>query len=181
MAIQKRKQAIEESKLTRQKAQEEAVANGTAGPEDEDTSVLDNLLEKLRNGDTVGRRTRRARPSAENRPAMPTLLNTDGNPGSGVDDTADIARDMLARLQSDGFQAFDANSTPTPRRQTRRRRTGNNVSVSGISDAELGSPDVGSDALPELPVDLGSRAEQEISFTHFTLDDESIYTTTTIS
>ena len=136
------------------------MVNGTAGSEDGDTSVLDNLLEKLRNGDTVGRRARRARPSAENRPAMPTILNTDGNPGSGVDDTADIARDMLARLQSDGFPAFEANSTPTPRRQTRRKRTGNNISVSGISDAELGSPGVGSGVLPELTVDLESRAPE---------------------
>lgn len=160
LAIQKRKQAMEESKITRQKAQEEAVANGTAGTEDEDTSVLDNLLEKLRNGDTVGRRARRARPSAENRPAIPATLSTDGNPASAANDTADIARDMLARLQSDGFQAFTANSTPTPRRQTRRRRTGNNMSVSGVSDAELGSPDVGSDPLPELPVDPRSKAPE---------------------
>lgn len=163
MAIQKRKQAMEESKITRQKAQD-ASANGSGTQEDEDTSVLDNLLEKLRNGDTVGRRARRARPSAENRPPIPSTLNTDGDQ-TVVGDTADIARDMLARLQSDGFQAFTAGSSAsgqTPRRQRRRRRTGNNLSISGASDLELASPEIGSESLPEIPFDPGSQAGPEV-------------------
>lgn len=142
---------MEESKITRQKAQEASAASG----QDEDTSVLDNLLEKLRNGDTVGRRARRARPSTENRPVVSSSLNTDGIMASGPNDTADIARDMLARLQSDGFQAF----TPTPaiestaRRQTRRRRAGNNLSITDISELDLVSPEMGSESLPEIPLD----------------------------
>lgn len=140
---------MEESKITRQKAQEASAASG----QDEDTSVLDNLLEKLRNGDTVGRRARRTRPSTENCSAVPSTLNTDGIT-VGANDTADIARDMLARLQSDGFQAF----IPTPaiesstRRQTRRRRAGNNLSIHDINELDLASPEMGSESLPDEPL-----------------------------
>jgi cytokinesis protein len=141
---------MEESKITRQKAQEASAASG----QDEDTSVLDNLLEKLRNGDTVGRRPRRARPStSENRSAVPSSLNTDGIMASGANDTADIARDMLARLQSDGFQAFTPTAVieSTSRRQTRRRRAGNNLSTNG--ELDLASPEMGSESLPDIPLD----------------------------
>ena len=156
LAMQKRKQAMEESKMTRQKAQE-ASANGTTGQEEEDTSVLDTLLEKLRNGDTVGRRAGRARRAAENRPAIPSSLNTDGTPAPDANDAADIARDMLARLQSDGFQAFTPTSpTSGPRRRTRRRMNGNGLSIGGISELDLTSPDMGSESLPEIPFDPGS-------------------------
>lgn len=153
--MQKRKQAMEESKITRQKAQE-ASASGTLGQEEEDTAALDTLLEKLRNGDTVGRRAGRARRAAENRPAVSTL-NADGTPAPDANDTADVARDMLARLQSDGFQAFTPTLPTTgPRRQTRRRRNGNGMSISGISELDLASPDMGSEGLPAISFDPGS-------------------------
>ena len=159
--MQKRKQAMEESKITRQKAQE-ASSNGTPGQEDEDTSVLDTLLEKLRNGDTVGRRAGRARRAAENRPAVPSSLTADGTPAPDANDTADIARDMLARLQSDGFQAFTPSSPTTgPRRQTRRRRNGNGLSISGISELDLASPDLRNESLPEIPFDPTTESETE--------------------
>lgn len=160
MNAQKRKQAMEEQKITRQKAQDAANEAHT----DDDTSVLDNLLEKLRNGDaSVSRRARRPRPSAENRPPLPAL-NIDGPPAGG-DDTAEIARDMLARLQSDGFQAFVPGSPSVgaaARRQTRRRRAGNNLSMSGMSDLELASPDPESTNLPDLP-DVSVLAEPAYS------------------
>ena len=54
--LKKRRQAAEEAKASRKKATEEAQSQ-----EAEETAALDNLLEKLRNGDNVGRRTRRAR------------------------------------------------------------------------------------------------------------------------
>jgi cytokinesis protein len=149
--MQKRKQAMEESKITRQKAQE-ASANGMPGQQEEDTAALDTLLEKLRNGDTVGRRAGRARRAgAENQPAISLILSADGTPVPDANDTADIARDMLARLQSDGFQAFTPTSPTTgPKRQTRRRRNGNGLSVSGISELDLASPDVGEERLPDI-------------------------------
>jgi len=160
LAMQKRKQAMEESKITRQKAQE-ASSNGTPGQEDEDTSVLDTLLEKLRNGDTVGRRAGRARRAAENRPAVPSSLTADGTPAPDANDTADIARDMLARLQSDGFQAFTPSSPTTgSRRQTRRRRNGNGLSISGISELDLASPDLRNESLPEIPFDPVSQTTE---------------------
>jgi hypothetical protein len=42
---------------------------------------------------------------------------------------------------------------PTARRQTRRRRTDNNLSISGVSDLDLTSPEMGSENLPEIPLD----------------------------
>lgn len=140
---------METSKITREKAQEASI-DGMPGQEEEDHAVLDNLLEKLRNGDTVNRRAGRARRAAENRPAVPSSLSADGTPAPDVNDTADVARDMLARLQSDGFQTF----TPTsgPKRQTRRRRNGNGLSISGISELDL----AGSESLPDIPFDPGS-------------------------
>jgi cytokinesis protein len=113
LALTKRKQAAEESRANRQK-----VLDASTPSEDDD--VLDTLLEKLRNGDTVGRRARRARPSADNRPAGPLTLNLNGS--TPVGDTADIARDMLARLQSDGFEAFTPASPTVAVAQRRRRR-----------------------------------------------------------
>ena len=117
-AQEKRKQAAEETRANRQKA-----LDASATLENEDTSVLDNLLEKLRNGDTVGRKTRRARPTQDNPRNVPFSITADGSILGN--DTADIARDMLARLKSDGFEAFAPPlSSPTATPRTRRRRTG---------------------------------------------------------
>jgi cytokinesis protein len=116
-AREKRKQAADETKANRQKALD--VSSTT---ENEDTSVLDNLLEKLRNGDTVGRRARRARPTADGQSKVPLTLVPE--PGAN-NDTVDIARDMLARLKSDGFEAFAPSPTsPSVTTRPRRRRTG---------------------------------------------------------
>jgi cytokinesis protein len=117
-AQEKRKQAAEETRANRQKA-----LDASATLENEDTSVLDNLLEKLRNGDTVGRKARRARPTQDNPGNVSFGITADGSILGN--DTADIARDMLARLKSDGFEAFAPPlSPPTATPRTRRRRTG---------------------------------------------------------
>lgn len=77
--------------------------------------MLDDLLDKLRSGDTIaGRRTRRQRPGPPSRTPGPITL-----PTGGEGDAADIAKDMLARLQSDGF---DAKVPLSPRLGTGRRR-----------------------------------------------------------
>lgn len=110
--MEKRRQAMDEQRANRQKALD-------AAPPVEGDDVLDNLLEKLRNGDTVGRRARRARPSAENRGVVPLTLTLNGTTPS--DDTVDIARDMLARLQSDGFVAPPTPTTSVAQRRRRRR------------------------------------------------------------
>ena len=118
LAMDKRKQAAETAKANREKAKEAAAAE-----EAENSSVLDTLLEKLRNGDNVGRKARRARPSASARPSAPLNLTPDGLLASG-NDTVDLARDMLARLKSDGFDTLIP-SSPTaksmPNRRSRRR------------------------------------------------------------
>lgn len=119
---------MDEQRANRQKALD-------AAPPVEGDDVLDNLLEKLRNGDTVGRRARRARPSAENRAIVPPTLSLNGT-SSAPDDTVDIARDMLARLQSDGFVATPTPNTSAPPRR-RRRRT---EKVLGVDKDLPGSP-----------------------------------------
>ena len=86
--------------------------------EAEDTAALDNLLEKLRNGDNVGRRTRRARPSAVSTkdPAMPS---SDKEPPI----ISDIAQGMLEQLKTNGFVSEScAPVSPTTVSAPRRRR-----------------------------------------------------------
>jgi cytokinesis protein len=137
MAEQKRKRVAEETKVIRQKALDAATIQ-----ENEDTSVLDNLLEKLRNGDSVGRRPRRARPSTvENGASVPLTLTIDSSL-SGSGDAADVARDMLARLQSDGFETF-VPTTPTLSTAQRRRRR--------EKTEDSRSPDVAKDFTEEFP------------------------------
>ena len=102
MAVEKRRQAAEAAKANKLKAAEQPEQT------EEDNAALDNLLEKLRNGDSVGRKARRSRKSTAPRaPAAPLTLNTDVllSAKSG-DDTVDIARDMLAKLKADGFDAL---------------------------------------------------------------------------
>lgn len=128
--MEKRRQAAEDFKASRQKAAEEA-----PGQEHEDTSILDDLLEKLRNGDSVGRKARRTRPSTASRPGRPLNITTDALVGSGSgNDTADIARDMLARLKSDGFSTL-APVSPTTLSATRRKsRKGESSFMKGLAE-----------------------------------------------
>jgi len=143
LALEKRRQAAEEAKANRMKATEEATTQ-----EAEDTAALDNLLEKLRNGDNVGRRARRARPSAVStrEPTLPPPPpEKDTPPGSALGGTtADIARGMLEQLKTNGFvsDAFAAPMSPTipsaPRR--RRLRTGNLAAALAAELEAAGSP-----------------------------------------
>ena len=121
LAAEKRRQAAEESRAHRQKAV------GDAGADDnEDTAVLDNLLEKLRSGYTVGRKARRARPNNAARPAVPLSLDPEALLAGAEtgNETVDIAKDMLARLQSDGFstQTIGKSSTSLASQRRSRRR-----------------------------------------------------------
>ena len=126
--MEKRRQAAEDArakKLNTQEAPEQT---------EEDNAALDNLLEKLRNGDSVGRKTRRTRPrdrkSAAPTPTAPLTLNTDVLLSAKSGDTADLARDMLMRLKSDGFETMTP-STPTAAsmRRTRRKRDSEGVAA----------------------------------------------------
>ncbi|EGN96042.1 hypothetical protein SERLA73DRAFT_162010 [Serpula lacrymans var. lacrymans S7.3] len=114
IAIEKRKQALAESRVQRQKASE---------AESKEDTVLDSLLEKLRNGDTVGRRTRRTRLKPDSRPAMALALDPDRPVIHGSLDTADVARDMLARLQSDQFSVpIPVSPVASPSRRRERQQ-----------------------------------------------------------
>ncbi|KAJ7684827.1 hypothetical protein DFH06DRAFT_20524 [Mycena polygramma] len=110
LAVEKRRQAADDARANRQKVLEETVPN-------EDDDVLDTLLEKLRNGDTVTRRNRRNRTGNENRPSVPQSLNIEG----ATPAAADVARDMLARLQSDGFVTPASPTVAVAQRRRRRR------------------------------------------------------------
>jgi len=145
--MEKRKQAMAESRLHKQNAQEQSAPR-------EDNAVLDNILDKLRNGDTIGRKTRRARPTKpEGRPSVSLITE-------GTADAALTAQNMLAALQADGFGLASLPSSPTstaPRRRARRRAQGL-LSEAGDSHSEVASPVVG---LPDLPTvsDFGLESE----------------------
>jgi cytokinesis protein len=125
-SAEKRRIAAEELKAARQKAQEEASEN-------EDTSVLDSLLEKLRSGENVGRRTRRPYPSAAT-----STLTVDTTSSFDKEDPAGLARDMLARLQSDGFTAAaqTSRSNPFSSRRNRRRPAGLGVTPESPDESD---------------------------------------------
>lgn len=116
---EKRRQQAEESRAARQKARNEETVR-----DPQDAAILDTLLERLRNGDTMPRKPRRTRPSVHRLPAVLTLTaNTAGSEsalselgvnGGGprsddgiapVEVVADRAKDMLAELQQAGFGA----------------------------------------------------------------------------
>lgn len=105
MAAEKRRLAVNEVKTNREVPPDPLRT--------EDASVLDNLLEKLRNGDIVGRRQRRTRPSVDRNEA-PLPLSFDGS--------VDIARDMLAQLKSDGFETSHPLTSPAIPARRRRPR-----------------------------------------------------------
>jgi len=104
--------AIEATKANRQKELE------TSAP-DEDDNALDRLIENLRNGETITRKSRRRRTGGEKNSTRTASLTLDlSTPGN---DTTVIARDMLARLQSDGFVAPPSPTMSTHQRRRRRR------------------------------------------------------------
>jgi cytokinesis protein len=129
-SAEKRRIAAEGLRAARQKAQEEASEN-------EDTSVLDNLLEKLRSGENVGRRTRRARPTA-----AASKLIVDTTPSFGMEDPAGAARDLLARLQSDGLTAFPQ-TTPKSNPYSTSRRNRRRLVGLGVTPESPNEPDSG--------------------------------------
>ena len=145
IATEKRKQAQAEFRANRAKAAD------APEPTEEDNAALDNLLAKLRNGDSVGRKARRTRKSAAARTssAQPLTLNTDVllQAKSG-DETVDIARDMLMRLKSDGFDALTP-STPTAASMRRSRRKRDSEGVAAL--AALGESIPPGEPLDELP------------------------------
>lgn len=152
-AVEKRRKAAEEAKANRSRAAVD-VDQGTG-----DTSVLDNLLEKLRNGDSVGRKSRRNRAQTGQKP--PTSLTIDVDESNKVftgtadlaaagDNPGALARDMLAALKSDGFEAFTptrprAERTSGARRRSRRQRS--------TTIAELEDEALMSDGPPRIPGD----------------------------
>jgi len=109
-ALERRKQTLEANRSNRQK---EKSANM-----DEDDGALERLLADLRNGETITRKARRRRPGGS--AAATSTLELDLTVTSN--DTSFNARDMLARLQSDGFVA-PPSPTSNAHQRRRRRRT----------------------------------------------------------
>lgn len=177
--MEKRRKAADDMKASRSKTALSDSNSQVTG----DASVLDNLLEKLRNGDSVGRKSRRNRQAPGGRAAMPMTLDINTANGAGHedapspsalgvigDDTADLARDMLARLKSDGF--VTPNSPRTERSSARRprRRRGSDAMMNGIAEKkspeDLSSLDATeeprqpeSSLLPVSPVEEGPKHE----------------------
>lgn len=108
-AAERRKQQAEDTKAARAKA-----ANVAA----EDSTMLDSLLEKLRSGESVKGRTGKTRRAERQKPGPSPLTLQDASVG----DTADIAKGMLAALQSDGFDLTSMPLSPTSRTEPTRNR-----------------------------------------------------------
>ena len=140
--MEKRRQAAEDAKVQREKALADASS------QDPDTSsALDSLLDKLRNGDGVGRRARRnRRPSASVKQSSPLALSAEGllEAARSGDGAADLARNMLAQLKSDGFETLLPSSptrSTTSRSSTRRsRRKLDTTEFTGIAEELNSSP-----------------------------------------
>ncbi|KAG8899897.1 hypothetical protein FRB99_006387 [Tulasnella sp. 403] len=118
MALIKRQQYAEELKAARAQA-----ASQAAPEESADTTVLDTLLEKLRNGDTVTRKKRRA-PGSRLPPSPDAASAT-------VDGAAMKAQDMLAALK----QNMAAPSPPRPERGHSGRKARLRASALSISSS----------------------------------------------
>ncbi|KAJ8586808.1 actin-binding FH2, partial [Rhizopogon salebrosus TDB-379] len=153
-AVEMRKQAMAESRQLRQNAKD-------AGPKEEDDAVLDNLLEKLRSGDTVTRRARRGCPKPDTGPIIPPLDTAAPFDTTVPLDTVDVARDMLAQLKRDGFGA-SIPSSPTvssaPRRQMRRKTDlGDFDSRPDLLSPVMSLP--GTPTSPDIPADSNSSTD----------------------
>ena len=141
--------------------------------DEENRDALDKLIAQLRNGDGMGRkrktrRTAGARGTAA--PAVPLTLNTDALLANHTGDTVDLARDMLHRLKSDGFDAAlpGTPTTPTPtatsmsmRRTRRMRDTASVAALARLEEQQLSEPSrTSDDSITPLgtqpPVDLHS-------------------------
>jgi len=106
---------MEENRVQRLKAQENSTTD------EESNTVLDNILQMLKNGEPI-RKGKKQNRQGKPRPSMPVIINTEGGDQTG--DTGDIARDMLINLQSHGFVIPPSPlppSTPSQRRERRRR------------------------------------------------------------
>ena len=144
--MEKRKRAAEDAKSNRKKA----MAEDTLAQEAEDTAVLDNLLEQLRNGNNVGRRARRARPSAistKEQPPPPPDKDVSPPVSALGSTTADIARGMLEQLKTNGFvsESFVPTSPTTASVPKRRRLRPGTMAAALAAELEaagslLGSP-----------------------------------------
>jgi hypothetical protein len=117
--VEKRRQAAEDLRAARSRTDEPR--------QEEDTSVLDSLLDKLRKGEI----TRRAGHSRRDKRPSPAPLGLDIAQATSGDSAAAAALNMLAQLKSDGFSASDSaaallsatSSSATPRKPRRRRGT----------------------------------------------------------
>jgi len=114
VAVQKRKAAAEEMKASRERKM----------APDENSDALDHLLAELRNGKTVSRKARRARPTAATEIIQPPS-----------EDPVDAAQALLAQMQ--GLDAFmpQPPSIPPPRRRRRRKPSENDMSDFGMIPA----------------------------------------------
>lgn len=167
-ALEKRRQAAEDARANRQRDKEDTQ------PSAEDNAALDNLLEKLRNGDSVGRKARRTRKGGATRAAaVPLTVDTDtflAAKSSG--DTVDIARDMLMRLKSDGFDAqtpLTPTLSSTNARRSRRKKNSEGIAAlaalgEGILPGGIPQEDSEDGGIPQL---------SDSSSTHSQLSDSS--------
>lgn len=139
LAMERRKQAMAETRAQRQNVEQASVTDT------EDNAVLDNLLEKLRIGDSIIRKDRKARKSDVRSPLVNTAAMTE--PG-------DRAKDMLAQLKADGFIVSTSDSSTTATTTSRRRarkRTPGVLSETEEVQSELASPSPSPSIISDMP------------------------------
>ncbi|KAI6038969.1 hypothetical protein EDC04DRAFT_3112644 [Pisolithus marmoratus] len=139
-ATERRKQAMAESRKQRLNDQRSVA-------DEEDEGVLDNLLDKLRNGDSIVRRDRKIR-KPDTKPALPVL---------DTSTISDKAKGMLAQLKADGFDAsLPASPNFTAPRRRARRRVPETLSEAGESQTDLTLAIDARANTPDLALDTGS-------------------------
>lgn len=154
-AAERRIQHAEEQRAARSQAAAEKANDPEA-----DTSVLDTLLEKLRNGDSVRKRGQR-KPGVGREKASDATSIGPGDASTGAD-TAGAAKELLAALKQDGFAAFVPTTPRAERDRTaggssRRKRLKSTLSISsspvdfGGSESEGGEMSAGGSARNSRP------------------------------
>lgn len=135
MAAQKRKKQNEELRANRSRTE----TNGETSLSDH--SALDNLLEKLRNGDSAGRRTRRR--GHKHTPSK-LIMETSATKEGITDETSDKAKELLARLKAGVLDAPDSSISPTARqprsagsRRNRLRMNDMSIPNSPLEESEF--------------------------------------------
>lgn len=130
-AADKRRQYVDELRATR-------AQNASNMPEGHAREDMDTLLDKLRAGDSVGKKNRRNR-GAAGRQSISIAPRIAPQVTGGSGEAADIAKDMLAALKKDGLTSPSATPNVPSSQVTKPRRSRLRGSLRGEKGEDAGS------------------------------------------